>query len=143
MIKLIYCEVENMKKIALITTNKILGQSLDSAMKSMPNLEFEFFLLLNPGQALLDAEVLEIDVALIDMGLIDVMGNNAKKETILSFCERLHDNIPNGHLLLLVSQDDLENRKIAIEAKKKKMVDDYVFFDASLKYLFAKVQALG
>ena len=141
--KLIYCEVGKMKKIALITTNKILAQSLDSAMKSMSNLDFKLFLLLNPNQALLDAEVLEIDVALIDMGLIDVVGNNEKIETILSLCERLHNNIPNANLLLLVSQDDLANRKIAIEAKKKNTVDDYVFYDASLKYLFAKVQALG
>lgn len=141
--KLIYCEVGKMKKIALITTNKILAQSLDSAMKSMSNLDFQLFLLLNPNQALLDAEVLEIDVALIDMGLIDVVGNNEKIETILSLCERLHNNIPNANLLLLVSQDDLANRKIAIEAKKKNTVDDYVFYDASLKYLFAKVQALG
>ena len=142
--ELIYCEVGKMKRIALITTNKILAQSMDSAMKSMSNLEFEFFLLLNPSQALLDTEVLEIDVVLIDMGLIDVRVNYTKEEeTILSFCKRLHDNIPNGHLLLLVSQDDLANRNIAIEAKKKKIVDDYVFFDASLKYLFAKVQALG
>ena len=131
-----------MKKIALITTNKILAQSLDSAMKSMSNLEFELFLLLNWKQALIDAEVLEIDVALIDMGLIDIIGNDSgEKETILSFCERLQDRLPNCHLLLLVSQDDPTNRKIALEAKKKKMVDDYVFYDASLKYLLAKVQA--
>ncbi len=122
-----------MKKIALITTNKILAQSLAAAMKAMPELEFELFLLLNPHQALLDAEIFEIDVALIDIAL--------NKETPLSFCEELHKNLPHCHILLLVSQDDRSGRKMATEAKKKKIVDDFVFYDASLKYLFSKLAA--
>ena len=56
-----------MKKIALITKNKILAQGIDAAIKAMPDLEFELFLLLNSHQALLDAEIFEIDVALIDV----------------------------------------------------------------------------
>lgn len=130
----------DIKKIALITTNKILAQSLDSAIRSMPNLGFEFALLLNSGQALLDAEILEVDVALIDMGLMNEMDCDGKeKETTLSFCERLHNNLPNCHLLLLVSQDDRVNREMATEAKKRNIVDDFVFYDASLKYLLAKL----
>lgn len=127
-----------MKKIALITTNKILAQSLDAVMKSMPDLEFELILLLNSQQALLDAEILEIDVALIDMGLIDVMDNNIE-ETALSLCERLHNSLPNCHLLLIVPQDDKGKRILATEAKQKKIIEDFVFYDSSLKYLFAKV----
>lgn len=132
-----------MKKIALITTNKILAQSLDSAMKSMPNMEFELALLLNPRQALLDAEILDVDVALIDMGLIVVKDETTNQiETPMSFCEKLHHSLPNCHLLLIVSQDDQVNRGIAREAKRKRIVEDYVFYDASLKYLFAKIAAL-
>lgn len=133
-----------MKKIALITTNKILGQSFDSAIKSTPDLEFDLILLLNPSQALLDAEVLEIDIALIDMSSIDVMDNSLiEKEMDLSFCQSLNKNLPNCHLLLLVSQDDKINREIAIQSKKNKIVDDYVFYDASLKYLLAKLKSFG
>jgi DNA-binding NarL/FixJ family response regulator len=124
-----------MKKVALITKNKILAQSLDAAMKAMPDLEFEFILLLNTQQALIDAEIFEIDVALIDMI------ESGTKETPLSFCEGLNKMLPNCHILLLLSQDDHVRRKIATEAKKKKIVDDFVFYDASLKYLFAKLTA--
>ncbi|HZK44593.1 MAG TPA: hypothetical protein VFC73_09970 [Syntrophomonadaceae bacterium] len=126
-----------MKKVALITTNKILAQSLAVAIKAMPDLGFEPFLLLNSNQALLDAEILEIDVA-----LIDVMDKGTEqKETLLSFCAALHKRLPVCHLLLLVSQDDLVRREIATEAKKNGIVDDFVFYDASLKYLFAKLAA--
>lgn len=122
-----------MKKIALITTNKILAQSLEAALKAMPDLKFDLFLFLNSQQALLDAEIFEIDVALIDLAL--------NKETRLSFCEELHKNLPNCHLLLLVSQDDRASRKMASEAKRKKIVDDFVFYDASLKYLLSKLES--
>ena len=56
-----------MKKVALITTNKILAQSLSVAMRNMEDLEFEFFMLLDANQALIDAEIFKIDVALIDI----------------------------------------------------------------------------
>ncbi len=126
-----------MKKIALITTNKILGESLDAAIKAIPNLNFQLLLFFNKQQALLDAEVFQIDVALID--IID--SNTEKKEDPYLFCEKLHERMPNCHLLLLVSQDDKISRKMATEAKKKEIVEDFVFYDASLKYLLAKLEA--
>ena len=126
-----------MKKIALITKNKILAQSLAAAMKAMPDMEFEIFMLLNSQQALVDAEIFEIDVALIDV--LDCY--TKEKKTPLSFCEELHKSLPNCHILLLVSQDDLACRGMATEAKKNKIVEDFVFYDASLKYLFAKLSA--
>lgn len=132
-----------MKKIALITTNKILAESLDSAIKSIANSKLELILLLNSHQALLDAEIHEIEVALIDMGTINVMDKApVEGHMSLSFCQRLNNSLPNCQILLLVSGDDSANRKFATEAKKKKIIDDFVFYDASLKYLLAKLTAL-
>jgi DNA-binding NarL/FixJ family response regulator len=86
---------------------------------------------------LLDAEIFAVDVA-----LIDVRGSGIqKKETSLSFCEQLHQRLPDCHLLLLVSQEDRVSRKMAAEAKQRKIVEDFVFYDASLQYLFAKLSA--
>ncbi|NMA48716.1 MAG: hypothetical protein GX947_02925 [Tissierellia bacterium] len=126
-----------MKKVALITTNRILAQSLAAAIKAMPDFNFEFFMLLDLNQALIDAEIFEIDIA-----LIDVMERGAEeKDSLMSFCESLHQRLPQAHLLLLLSQDDPVRREMATEAKKKAIVDDFVFYDASLKYLFAKLSA--
>lgn len=126
-----------MKKVALITSNKILAQSLAAAIAVTPDLEFEFFLFLNSKQALLDAEVFEIDVA-----LIDVMDNDIEvKKGRLFFCEELHKSLPHCHLLLLLSQKNVASREMATIAKKNNIIDDFVFYDASLKYLFAKLSA--
>ena len=69
-----------MKKIALITTNKILAESLAASVKAMSDLKFEFFLFLNPHQALLDAEILEINIALIDLALINIVASHIEKK---------------------------------------------------------------
>lgn len=126
-----------MKRIGFITTNKVLAQSLAAAMKNNPDLGFEPFSLLNPHQASLDAEILKINVA-----VIDVMENVSKEtETVLLFCEELRKTVPACRLLLLVSQDDETSRKMAINAMKRKIVDDFVFYDTSLEYLYAKLAA--
>ena len=97
-----------MKKVALITTNKILAQSLAAAIKAVPDCDFEFFIFLDPQQALIDAEIFEIDVALIDGLERDTEG----KTTLLSFCESLHKKLADCHLLLLAKLGSY-NRLIA------------------------------
>lgn len=129
---------KHMKKIAIITKNRILAESLSIAIEINPDLKCEFFLFLNYPQALLDAEIFEIDVA-----LIDVVGCNLKhKEVPLLFWDKMHKTLPNCHLLLLVSQEDLCCREIANQAKEMKIIEDFVFYDASLKYLLAKLASI-
>lgn len=55
------------KKIGFITTNKVLAQSLAAAVRSNPDLRLEPFLLLNPHQATLDADLAGIDIAVVDV----------------------------------------------------------------------------
>jgi hypothetical protein len=126
------------RKIGFITTNHVLAQSLAALLKNKKHLGFEPFLLLDPCQALLDAEVVKIDVA-----VVDVMEWDSKEiEAIWSFCRSLR-HMPTGcRLMLLVPQKDKMRREMAIEAMKKNVVDDYVFYDTSLEYLFAKLAAI-
>lgn len=127
-----------MKKIGMITTNKVFAQSLAATIKSNPNLELEPYLLLNPLQATLDAEVLKIEIAIVDV----IDGASKEAKTVLEFCEKLRKAVPACHLLLLVSQDDKMGREMAIGAMKSKVADDFVFYDTTLQYLFAKLAAL-
>lgn len=99
-----------MKRIGLITTNRVLAQSLAAAMNSHPELGFEPFLLLNPNQATLDAEVLRIDAAVIDV--TDRASDEA--EVVLTCCKMMRQKLPACRLLLLVSQEDQPGRRVAI-----------------------------
>lgn len=132
-----------MKKIAFITSNNILAESLDATVKTMPTKQFDFFLLLNPHQVLVDIEVLKIDIALIDMALFDLdLIIKNKNKTHCLICKQIHEIKPNCKILLLISPEDKLNRKVAILAKKNKIIDDFVFYDTSLKYLLAKLSTL-
>ncbi|MGI5848522.1 MAG: hypothetical protein ACOX8Q_00390 [Christensenellales bacterium] len=126
-----------MKKIGFITTNKVFAQSLAAVVKSKPDLRLEPFLLLNPHQATLDADLVRIDIAVVDV--MDVTPKETK--TALAICKKLRQTVPGCQLLLLVSQDNKKGRKMAIDAIKSRTVDDFVFYDTSLEYLFAKLEA--
>lgn len=126
-----------MKKIGFITTNKVLAESLAAAVKGNPHLGFEPFVLLDPRQASLDVEVLKIDVAVVDV----IDGAAKETETVLALCKKLRAIAPGCRLLLLVAQDGETGRRVAIGAMKSKAADDFVFYDTSLQYLFAKLDA--
>lgn len=127
-----------MKKVALITTNKIFAQSLAAAIEDVEDASFQFFILLDEKQVLIDAEIFEIDIALIDLR----DRSTDEKEMLLSFCKSLHERLPVCKIMLLVSQDNPVGREIAIQAKKKEIIEDFIFYDSSLKYLLAKLSAL-
>ena len=127
-----------MKKIGFITKNKVFAQSLSTQIKNNPDLGFEPFLLHDPHQAILDAEVLNIDIAVVEM----ITGDQTDNEAVLSLCEGLRQVVPDCRLLLFVSQDDNASRKAAIKAMKRKIIDDFVFYDESLQYLLAKLGSL-
>ena len=127
-----------MQKIGFVTKNKVLAQSLTSIIKSNPSLPFEPFMLLNLRQAAMDAEILEIDVAVIEM----IAGTSKETEKILKLCEELRQTVLDCRILLLVPQDNKEGRDTAMKAVNSRIVDDYVFFDSSLDYLLAKLLAL-
>ena len=127
-----------MKIIGFITTNKVLAQSLTASVEKYPDLEMKVHLLLNPHQAVLDAEVLKIDAAIVDVAA----GNPKQTSAVRQICEDLHRAVPGCRILLLVPQDITEARDIAMEAVLQKAANDYVFYDVSLDYLLTKLLAL-
>lgn len=126
-----------MKKIGFVTTNKVLAQSLAAAMRNSPQLGFAPFLLLNPRQAALDAEVFSIDIAVVDV----IDGSAKEPEAALSLYEQLRGAVVGCRILLLVSQENRAGQEMAIRAMKSGVADDFVFYDTSLEYLFAKIAA--
>ena len=126
-----------MKKIGFITKNKIFAQSLTSLIKSNPDLPFEPFVLSNLHQAVMDTEILGINIAVVEIPA----GMSNDPEKTFSLCMKLRQTAPRCQILLLVSQDNKEDCTMAMKAVNTKTADDYVFLDTSLDYLFAKLLA--
>lgn len=127
-----------MKKIGVVTTQKVFAQSLANTISKRPELDFDVFTISDYTQAALDIDVLGIDVAVIDL----TGGAKKQREFALALCEQLRKKSPSCKLLLLVSQQDKGGAQAAIEAKRKRQIDDFVFYDASLEYLYAKLTAI-
>lgn len=127
-----------MKRIGVVTTQKVFAQSLINTISERPELDFNAFQIPDYTQAVLDVEVLGIDVAVIDL----TGGAKRQRESALALCRQLRRATPACKLLLLVSQQDEGGAKAAIEAKRKGQADDFVFYDASLEYLYAKLAAI-
>ncbi len=127
-----------MKKIGIITTNRIFAQSLCEALLNSYNNIFQPYLLLNPDQVLLDVDILEIDVAVI----VAMDGDRANASLKVTTCRNMRNQCPNLRIIWLVSQEDEKSRLLAMEALHSKVIDDFVFYDTTLQYLFAKLDAL-
>ncbi len=100
---------------------------------------FETCLLMNPHQVILDAEVQEIDVAVVDMTLSIL----AALDGVASLCAGLQAAVPSIKILLLVPQRYRSMRTKAMTAISHKVADDYVFLDATLDYLLTKLLAIS
>ena len=130
-----------MKKIGFITTNRVLAQSLTAIVNDCSELEAEPFILLDPRQVPLDAEVLKIDVAVVDISM-EAGASDESDMAWPSLCDSLRSTVPGCMILLLVPQGNVKQRYAAIKAVRNNAADDFVFSDLSLDYLFAKLMVL-
>ncbi len=126
-----------MIKLGFISSNKILVQSIAAVIKNNTDFAFETFALLNPSQAALDAAILELDIAVIDLAA----GFFRTPDALWSFCKSIRQDVPACNTLLLVPQEDDEMRSLAMKAKKDEFAGDFVFADSSLDYLLTKLIA--
>ena len=127
-----------MRKIAFVTSRRVLAQSLADAVRARPELDLDPHPLLDPEQASLDAEVLGIQAAVIDAE--DGSGDGIP--AALALCARMRTAAPDCRLILLMAHAHQENRDRAIQAQRHGDIDDFVYEDASVDYLFAKIAAM-
>ena len=124
-----------MKKMLFISKNKVLGQGLLAAIKARPELGLEWLPQFSYSEAAIGADVYHADVV-----ILDVM-DGAVADQVLELCRTLRGNSAVIQLLLLVRQDHPQVRAMAVGAKQTGLADDFVFYDSSLAYLFAKLAA--
>ena len=123
-----------MKKIGLISTNRLLAQSLHAALDSLVDLELELIPLQNLNQAVLDADVLQIDIAVVDI----LCCTKGDIEQARALCQNLRSQLPECKIMILVSQENELGKRAAMNAKKRMLIDDFIFYDTSLDYLITK-----
>lgn len=124
-----------MKTVLFISSNKMLGQGLSSAIQAKPELEVRWAGQLPYQQAIVGVEIYRADVMILD--IVD----QAELEQAVGICRSLRREEPGVKILLLVRPEQAAVRKVAVEAKNTALADDFVFYDSSLTYLLAKLAA--
>ena len=114
----------------------MLGQGLSTAVQSKPELNFLWAAQLNYPQAIVGVDIFHADVVILDVvDQVDV-------ELAVEICRSIRQNEQNIKILLLVRPEQAVVRKVAVDTKNAGLADDFVFYDSSLTYLLAKLEAL-
>ena len=125
-----------MKTILFISTNKILGQGLSAAILTKPEIGFKWAAQLNYSQAVVGADIFHADMVIVDV--VDQMD----MEYSADICQSLRENNRAVKILLLVRPEQPIVRRKSVDAQKAGLIDNFVFYDSSLTYLLAKLEAL-
>ena len=125
-----------MKTVLFISSNKMLGQGLSTVFQSKVELNFLCAFQLNAPQAIIGVDVFHADVVVLDV--VD----QADMEQAAAVCRSIRQDEPKRKVLLLVRPEQAAVRKMAVDTKNIGLADDFVFYDSSLTYLLAKLEAL-
>ena len=117
-----------MKTVLFISSNKMLGQGLSTAIQSKLEFDFLWATQLHYSQAIVGVNIFHADVVILDIVDQEDMGQSVK------ICQSIRQERQDIKILLLVRPD--------VETKNAGLIDDFVFYDSSLNYLLAKLEAL-
>ena len=125
-----------MKKVLFISSNKMLGQGMSAAFQSKPEQEFLWAAQLHYSQAVVGVDIFHADVIILD--IVD----QEEMEQAVKICQSIRLDEQSVKILLLVRPEPAAVRKRAVDTKSAGLADDFVFYDSSLTYLLAKLEAL-
>ena len=125
-----------MKTVLFISSNKVLGQGLSVAIRAKRGFNFRWMARINYLQAAACVDIFHADVVILD--IVD----QENMDEAIEICQTFRQDEQNVKILLLVRPEQAAVRKVAVETKNNGLADDFVFYDSSLTYLLAKLEAL-
>ena len=125
-----------MKTVLFISSNKMLGQGLSTVFQSKAELNFLCAFQLNVPQTIIGVDIFHADVVVLD--IVD----QVDMELAVEICRSIRRNKHDIKIVLLVRPEQVIVRKVAVDIKNAGLADDFVFYDSSLTYLLAKLEAL-
>lgn len=125
-----------MPNIILIMHRKAIAQALMLELRGHPDIRLIYESDYHNAQTAIDgrnAKATIIEVA--ESGPYDM-------DYCLTLCKKLRKQTPECKLLLMCSEQDEKSVKQVIDAKGKKQIDDFVFYDVTIDYLASKLISL-
>ena len=125
------------RRVLLVMKRKILSDALIDQAARDPR--FELMAAQNYSTAVLTAESCTPEITLVE---IPESGSWKSAEKCLLLCDAIHRQFPNCKQVILCDEDNADSYNAAIQAKQENRIDDFLFYDNSIRYLFSKLEAL-
>ena len=125
------------KKILLVMKRKMLSDALISQATQDPR--FDMMAARDYSVAALTAESSPPDITVVE---IPESGPWNSAEKCLSICDTIRQQFPMSKQMILCNESDIASCNAVILAKQENRIDDFVFYDSSVHYLFSKLEAL-
>lgn len=124
-------------RILLIMGRKVLSDALIAQAKN--DGRFELWATSDYAAAVNAAKSYGPGVIVVE---VPESGSWRSAEKCLSVCDAIKKQIPGCKQVLLCSEGDEDSCQAAIQAKRKNRIDDFLYYDTSVFYLFSKLAAL-
>lgn len=125
-----------MPNVLLIGERRAISQGLENKLSSQSDIRL-----------LVESDYLSAIAAVrsnnIKVVLIEVAESGPYDTSYcLNLCRDLRAEVPNCKLLIMCSEHDEDSVGQVVEAKSKRRIDDFVFFDVTMDYLASKLISL-
>ena len=125
------------KRVMLVMKRKLLSDALIHQAAGSPR--FELVAARDYATAALTAESYLPEIVLME---IPESGSGKTAEKCLAICDAIRRQLPNCKQVILCNEDDADSYHAVIQAKRENKIDDFLFYDSSVHYLFSKLDAL-
>ena len=125
------------KRVLLVMKRKMLSDALTE--QAAGDSRFELVAARNYSTATLTAESCLPEISVVE---IPESGSWKSAEKCLTICDAIRKQLPNCKQVILCNEDDTDSYNAAIQAKQQNRIDDFLFYDSSVRYLFSKLEAL-
>jgi len=124
------------KNVILVLCRKVIAKLFIEHIKN--NTQMEAFGVFRFDEAKNKALIHNPTLALVEIP--ERHGDPAQEA--FDVCDDIREACPGCRVMLMCSEQDKKSVDACVEAKKKGMIEDYVFYDTSPEYLTSKLEAL-
>ena len=124
-------------KVLLVMKRKMLSDAL--VKQTIGSSLFELTATQDYSTAALTAELCTPDISVVE---IPESGPWRPAEKCLALCDAIGREVPPCKRVILFNEDDTDSYQAVIQAKRENRIDDFLFYDSSVNYLFSKLEAL-
>ena len=122
--------------VMLVLSRKLIAQTLTHAIREKPDMDS--FIEYSYENAAITAGIRSPEVTLVE---IPERPGHPERE-ILKICAKIRSSSPGSKIVLLCPEDSGGSISAVVTAKQAGEIDDFIFYDASLVYLTAKLESL-